>query len=90
VFHEKLKNPDAFCWATEKSLAAKVACTTAADQGAAAAAAFAAAAPPAAGRAAPTAPAASSGRDRNASSWFLADFGRELQGGVILDVKSGR
>ena len=75
AFHEKLGNPGAFCWATKKSLAVKVACKTAA------------AAAQVADRPALAPAVSESGRN---SSWFLADFGKELQGGVILDVKNGR
>ena len=76
AFHEKLGNPGAFCWGTKKSLAVKVGC----EMGETASATQAAGRPV-------LAPASESGRN---ASWFLADFGKELQGGVILGVKNGR
>ena len=80
AFHEKLETPGAFCYFVKKSLAITVASVA----GTAAAAHDALAAD----RAVRAGPAVSEvGRS---ASWFLADFSKELQGGLILDVENGR
>ena len=88
TFHEQ-KSPakGAFCWDVVKRLAVKVSCKKAADDYAHA---------DAAGRPAPAPlPACTATGPRpctpsGPSSSFLADFGKELSGGMVLAVKDGK
>lgn len=77
TFHEELSGKDAFCYDIKKHLDAAVTCKKSPTSSARAAAVAAAAA----AAAAPT-PAA-------AGTHFWVDFGREFQGGLILDVPEG-
>ena len=95
-FHEKLMQPGAFCWDVVKSLAVVVTCnkaprlhtpppaSTRKNSGAharRASAVLPSHKPPNTDTGAPYA---------NTSNTFLADFGRELQGGLRLAVEDGR
>ena len=75
TFHEKLKGDGAFCWAVQKSLAVNVTCSAGAPAG------HAASVP----RLATAAAAVAAETDD-----YLADFGKELQGGLRLEVQDGK
>jgi hypothetical protein len=76
VFHEKLMNPDAFCWDVKKSLAVSVTCKKSDELAIAPVETV-------------ETDSATAGASTAAGSSFWADFGRELQGGLRLTIEDG-
>jgi alpha-L-rhamnosidase len=82
TFKERLENPGAFCWDIKKRLAVKVTCKKKS------AVLAAPKSPPQLPPCTPSGPRPCT--PSGPSSWFLADFGKELTGGMVLEVKNGK